>query len=788
MSSNSELIIKTKVWEKENIELIDYLNSETIDNFFQVKSSGVIRREKQLISFHPGSQLPKTNKDLITVERNNITGKYSINCGTWSKNLIKLVDENAIFMVYKGTIMREYHDVHDKQFYKLSQGDIIKLGRIYLKVLDINTIKEKDNKDKKKNNKISSKYKGTMIHSSSSSYMFINGQQIIKGAFSSKYLGKNKKQSQILFNKNNLNFSNSILTPRKKNIKDQDSFNIDLLTQRKVVNLPRINFRDELFFLKKLPFKNKNRKISQDIFLKKHLDIPKNKPTCRICYADNNTEENPLICPCVCKGSMKYIHYMCLKSWLNSKIEEELLDDSTENNNKDCISYNKNSICCELCKSKYPDYIIHNNIYYNILFYKPQYKEYIIFESMKVGRDKTKYYHVLNLDDKDFVNIGRANECDLSLAELSVSRFHCMIYKDQGQLYLEDNTSKFGTLVLVQNKNMIVNDYRSLRLQVNKTLIKFKLELPFSFKLDCCGIQNTLENKKLDYHEQNKKGFDVLSFFVIKDDSNVWGIDDDNEEEKNNNININNIKANTNIKNQKEKKEKKENELIDNDEENKINEINNNNSNDKNKNKFYEEEKNDINYININNSDNKEEKKEKESLIDKSIVDDNNLINNNNNNNNDNEDFVEIESENKHESIKEDKIEEINIKKKEDTKKELNNNKKEKNTLQKLHTTKIKKINIKKLKNERDNLQKLNKVNLDSIKDNMSVSLISNKQKKHIFDNDINNRINNTMRNKSNFIQTDSYLNNKNNLNIFNPRIIEQYNDIKENFTDKKDE
>ena len=30
-NANSELIIKTKVWEKDTFELIDYLNDETID-------------------------------------------------------------------------------------------------------------------------------------------------------------------------------------------------------------------------------------------------------------------------------------------------------------------------------------------------------------------------------------------------------------------------------------------------------------------------------------------------------------------------------------------------------------------------------------------------------------------------------------------------------------------------------------------------------------------------------------------------------------------------------------
>ena len=539
---NAELIIKTKVWLKENIELIDYLNTETIDNLFQTKTSGVIRRENQDTSLYSGNNLPKTNNDLIKFERNPTTGKYIINCGSWSKNLEKLVDEPGIFMVYKGSVINDYHNIRNKYYYKLSQGDIIKLGRVYLKVLDI-CINKENIKEEKNQNKIKNKYRGTMLHSSSSNCMFINGQQIIKGAFSPRFDGKNKKLSQILFNKNELNFSNSILTSRKQKLKNEDnSFNIDLFAKKKIVSLPRINSTNELFFFKKITH-TKNKKIkssSRDIFLEKPFIISKTKPACRICYGENNTDENPLIVPCTCKGSMKYIHYDCLKNWLNAKIEEELSDDSTEKNNMECISYNKNSICCELCKTKYPDYLIHNNIYYNILFYKPNYKEFIIFESMKVGKDKTKHYHVVTFDDRDFINIGRANECELSIAELSVSRFHCMIHKENGNIFLEDNTSKFGTLVLVQNKNMIMNEFTPLRLQVNKTFIKFKLEIPFSFSLNCCGRQNTFEGKKLDYHEQNKKGFDILSYFVIKNDNTVWGIDDDNNEEEKNNIDNNN--------------------------------------------------------------------------------------------------------------------------------------------------------------------------------------------------------------------------------------------------------
>ena len=739
---NAELIIKTKVWLKENIELIDYLNTETIDNLFQTKTSGVIRRENQDTSLYSGNNLPKTNNDLIKFERNPTTGKYIINCGSWSKNLEKLVDEPGIFMVYKGSVINDYHNIRNKYYYKLSQGDIIKLGRVYLKVLDI-CINKENIKEEKNQNKIKNKYRGTMLHSSSSNCMFINGQQIIKGAFSPRFDGKNKKLSQILFNKNELNFSNSILTSRKQKLKNEDnSFNIDLFAKKKIVSLPRINSTNELFFFKKITH-TKNKKIkssSRGIFLEKPFIISKTKPACRICYGENNTDENPLIVPCTCKGSMKYIHYDCLKNWLNAKIEEELSDDSTEKNNMECISYNKNSICCELCKTKYPDYLIHNNIYYNILFYKPNYKEFIIFESMKVGKDKTKHYHVVTFDDRDFINIGRANECELSIAELSVSRFHCMIHKENGNIFLEDNTSKFGTLVLVQNKNMIMNEFTPLRLQVNKTFIKFKLEIPFSFSLNCCGRQNTFEGKKLDYHEQNKKGFDILSYFVIKNDNTVWGIDDDNNEEEKNNIdNNNNIKTNKVEINDKK-------DLIDNEENNKNMNIAGNTNNIININNLIEEEKNNIENNNINKINNKNNK-DKESLIDKSNA----------------EDIVEIESENKNELIDE------------NNKIEKNNKNKNKEEINIVPKKRIKKISIKRDKNNHKVIQNLQ----DNIKDNYSMSLATDRNKKN------NDKIN--IEEEKNNKQLNTMKEIKNDLNIFYPQVIEPYSEHNNIPTEKKE-
>jgi pSer/pThr/pTyr-binding forkhead associated (FHA) protein len=50
---------------------------------------------------------------------------------------------------------------------------------------------------------------------------------------------------------------------------------------------------------------------------------------------------------------------------------------------------------------------------------------------------------------KSWVRIGRGNDNDLKLNDISVSRVHAFIRRDpkDGSFFIEDNTSKFGTLV-----------------------------------------------------------------------------------------------------------------------------------------------------------------------------------------------------------------------------------------------------------------------------------------------------------------------------------------------------
>ena len=58
------------------------------------------------------------------------------------------------------------------------------------------------------------------------------------------------------------------------------------------------------------------------------------KKICRICL-EKGDKNAPLIAPCLCEGTIKYVHQICLKKWLiKSKIRPELSR-------------------CEICKKKY---------------------------------------------------------------------------------------------------------------------------------------------------------------------------------------------------------------------------------------------------------------------------------------------------------------------------------------------------------------------------------------------------------------------------------------------------
>jgi E3 ubiquitin-protein ligase DOA10 len=48
-----------------------------------------------------------------------------------------------------------------------------------------------------------------------------------------------------------------------------------------------------------------------------------NDDICRICFESISTQANPLVSLCKCIGSVRYIHFECLKDWKSNKITKD---------------------------------------------------------------------------------------------------------------------------------------------------------------------------------------------------------------------------------------------------------------------------------------------------------------------------------------------------------------------------------------------------------------------------------------------------------------------------------
>lgn len=159
---------------------------------------------------------------------------------------------------------------------------------------------------------------------------------------------------------------------------------------------------------------------------------------CRICLGDEEDQDNDLICPCKCSGTMQYIHNECLREWLNGK--------KLVYNGERVKSFFWKALECELCKTPF-EHKMKSRLFNIMDFEKPE-SEYMIMESVKSA--PAKVIHIFYLDKTNDFKVGRSVDTDMKIADISVSRLHSYIRIRNGELHIEDNGSKFGTLVKVK--------------------------------------------------------------------------------------------------------------------------------------------------------------------------------------------------------------------------------------------------------------------------------------------------------------------------------------------------
>ena len=243
---------------------------------------------------------------------------------------------------------------------------------------------------------------------------------------------------------------------------------------------------------------------------------------CRICFSSDE-KMSPLISPCSCIGSSKYIHLLCLQKWLQSKIQ---LDYKEKNNNL-ISEYRYQPVQCEICKEYMPDFIKKNSHLYEICDYHSNSEKgnqnYFTLETIGSLKNHEKFIFHIIIKPKNpisIINIGRSEECDIKLSDNTISRFHSVITVYNNKIYIKDLSSKFGTGILLQNKNFQICDENLISLQLGRSLLTFYQYLKNNSFCKCFNKRKNIVNTEVSdeefYINENKKCINFESGYTIK--------------------------------------------------------------------------------------------------------------------------------------------------------------------------------------------------------------------------------------------------------------------------------
>ena len=200
---------------------------------------------------------------------------------------------------------------------------------------------------------------------------------------------------------------------------------------------------------------------------------------CRICFSGEISNGNPLISPCECIGSIKYIHVECIRHWLRSKLQTKTTATT--------VSYYWNDMVCELCRTSLPASVYYLGKKLDLLSIEYPNRPYLLLEEFTPESLNSCGIHILTVDEGRSIILGRAPDVDFRIADISVSRKHAIIQFTNNKFIVADNKSKFGTLVKLKKIVSLVKGQK-ISIQVERTMFHICVRQHFSFKR-CCRKQ-----------------------------------------------------------------------------------------------------------------------------------------------------------------------------------------------------------------------------------------------------------------------------------------------------------
>jgi hypothetical protein len=95
---------------------------------------------------------------------------------------------------------------------------------------------------------------------------------------------------------------------------------------------------------------------------------------------------------------------------------------------------------------------------------------------MPLDKNTLRNIHMLTVTDKkNELKLGRGHESEVRINDISISSCHAIVKCKKDGFYIEDNLSKFGTIVLLEEKLRLVEDH-TMTAQVGPSVVSFTIK------------------------------------------------------------------------------------------------------------------------------------------------------------------------------------------------------------------------------------------------------------------------------------------------------------------------
>lgn len=197
-------------------------------------------------------------------------------------------------------------------------------------------------------------------------------------------------------------------------------------------------------------------------------------PVCYMCFDDENSDDNPLIAPCKCRGDTRYVHVGCLRKWHTAEADNQI-----------CFLSSVDATC-SVCKTTFKsDFKLKDGRLVKLFksSLEPPYVSLLVATKHEMAqrlfntRFQLSFSSILKQDGKNASRpllLGRSSGSDMVLDYRTVSARHATIRFKNGEFIFTDAQSSNGSYLYLR-RPVELTASQPVQFRLGRSMISMKI-------------------------------------------------------------------------------------------------------------------------------------------------------------------------------------------------------------------------------------------------------------------------------------------------------------------------